>query len=322
MKLPKVAAVLGLSLAMGLSLASEADARRGGSFGSRGARTHSAPPPTKTAPTQSAPVERSMTSPQPGQPGAATAARPQAANPMNAAPKRGGILGNRLFQGLMVGGLIGMLLGHGFGAGLAGALGGILQIALLALAGMLIFKFFANRRRAATATAAGPMSAGNTSFRSPFDVQQPASGGYTPAAAPYAGEDFAVQTSDREVFERLLREVQEAFGREDYAAIRERSTPEIMSYLAEELSQNATRGVRNQVSDVQMLEGDVAEAWREGDAEYATAALRYSSRDWMVDRESGAVVEGDPNAVTETTELWTFVRSPGQTWKLSAIQEA
>ena len=321
MKLPKVAAVLGLSLVMGLSLASEADARRGGSFGSRGARTYSAPPPTKTAPTQTAPVERSMTSPQPGQPGAAAAARPQAANPMNA-PKRGGILGNRLFQGLMVGGLIGMLLGHGFGAGLAGALGGILQIALLVLAGMLIFKFFANRRRPATATAASPMSAANTSFRSPFDVQQPASGGYAPAAAPYAGEDFAVQTSDREIFERMLREVQEAFGREDYAAIRERSTPEIMSYLAEELSQNATRGVRNQVSDVQMLEGDVAEAWREGDAEYATAALRYSSRDWMVDRESGAVVEGDPNAVTETTELWTFVRQPGQAWKLSAIQEA
>lgn len=321
MKLPKVAAVLGLSLVMGLSLASEADARRGGSFGSRGARTHSAPPPTQTAPTQTAPVQRSMTSPQPGQPGAATAARPQAAKPVNA-PKPGGILGNRLFQGLMVGGLIGMLLGHGFGAGLAGALGGILQIALLALAGMLIFKFFANRRRPATAAAAGPMSAANTSFRSPFDVQQPASGGYAPAAAPYAGEDFAAQTSDREVFERMLREVQEAFGREDYAAIRERSTPEIMSYLAEELSQNATRGVRNQVSDVQMLEGDVAEAWREGDAEYATAALRYSSRDRMVDRESGAVVEGDPNAVTETTELWTFVRQPGQAWKLSAIQEA
>ena len=118
------------------------------------------------------------------------------------------------------------------------------------------------------------------------------------------------------------REIQEAFGREDYGTIREHSTPEIMSYLAEELSQNATRGVRNQVSDVQMLEGDVAEAWREGDAEYATAALRYSSRDWMVDRESGAVVEGDPNAVTETTELWTFVRQPGQAWKLSAIQEA
>ena len=56
--------------------------------------------------------------------------------------------------------------------------------------------------------------------------------------------------------------------------------------------------------------------------DYATAALRYSSRDWMVDRESGAVVEGDPNAVTETTELWTFVRHPNEGWKLSAIQDA
>lgn len=38
-----------------------ADARRGGSFGSRGTRTFQAPAPTRTAPNQTAPVERSMT---------------------------------------------------------------------------------------------------------------------------------------------------------------------------------------------------------------------------------------------------------------------
>ncbi|RST78930.1 hypothetical protein EJC49_25300, partial [Aquibium carbonis] len=38
-----------------------AEARRGGSFGSRGSRTFQAPPPTRTAPAQTAPVERSMT---------------------------------------------------------------------------------------------------------------------------------------------------------------------------------------------------------------------------------------------------------------------
>lgn len=313
-RLPKIFAVTGLSLVMGLSLVSEADARRGGSFGSRGARTYQAAPPTKTAPTQTAPVQRSMTERQPGQT-AATPARPNAANPMNA--PRPGFFGNPLVRGLMLGGLIGLLLGHGFGAGMAGMLGGLLQIALLALVAMLVFRFFASRRRPAEAAAPG---AGNASFRSPFDVQQPAAPQATYAPANQ-GEDITVTSADREAFERLLREVQEAFGREDYGAIRERTTPEIMSYLAEELGQNATRGVRNQVSDVQMLEGDVAEAWREGDLEYATAAMRYSSRDIMVDRDTGAVVEGDERP-TETTELWTFVRRRGEPWKLSAIQDA
>src|SRR5690606_37553835 len=37
-----------------------AEARRGGSFGSRGFRTQQSAPPTRTAPTQTGPVERSM----------------------------------------------------------------------------------------------------------------------------------------------------------------------------------------------------------------------------------------------------------------------
>lgn len=318
-RLSKIFAVTGLSLVMGLSLVSEADARRGGSFGSRGARTSQAAPPTKTAPTQTAPVQRSMTDRQPGQT-AGTPARPNAANPMNA--PRPGLLGNPLVRGLMLGGLLGLLLGHGFGAGMAGMLGGLLQIALLAIVGMLIFRFFASRRKPAEAAS----NAGSASFRSPFEVQQPATpqASYNPQGS-YAtadlGQDFAVATADREIFERMLREVQEAFGREDYGAIRERTTPEMMSYLAEELGQNATRGLRNQVSDVQMLEGDVAEAWREGDLEYATAAMRYSSRDVMVNRETGALVEGEDRP-SETTELWTFVRRQGEPWKLSAIQDA
>src|SRR5438270_9815913 len=60
-------------------IATDADARAGGggSFGSRGGRTFTAPPATRTAPNQAAPIERSMTQPAPpstvgAAPGAAT----------------------------------------------------------------------------------------------------------------------------------------------------------------------------------------------------------------------------------------------------------
>ena len=95
-----------------------------------------------------------------------------------------------------------------------------------------------------------------------------------------------------------------------------------MSYLAEELSQNATKGVRNDVSGTQLLEAEVAEAWSEGNADYATIAMQYHSIDILRDRTSGAVVEGDPTQLTRTTELWTFVRDSRNPWRLSAIQEA
>jgi predicted lipid-binding transport protein (Tim44 family) len=72
---------------------------------------------------------------------------------------------------------------------------------------------------------------------------------------------------------------------------------------------------------VKLLQGDLAEAWREGDTEYATVAMRYSSVDYTSERASGTVVEGDKQPF-ERTELWTFRRSRGGNWMLSAIQEA
>ncbi|HEY8614673.1 Tim44 domain-containing protein [Phenylobacterium sp.] len=329
----KFAAAFGVALAASILVAEPADARRGGSFGSRGARTYTPPPRTQTAPTQTAPIERSMTPRQPTaqQPGA----RPATAGAPAAQPRRGGFLGGLgggLLGGLLLGGLFGALLGHGFGAGMAGFAALLFQLALIGLGVFLLMKLFRRRQQPA---AAGAAAAGWPGATSKFEAPEARSGArpmggtaYTPSspasAAPPAGPaiDLAVTAEDRSDFERLLTEVQTAFGREDYGTLREVTTPEVMSYLSEELSQNATQGRRNEVTDVKLLEADIAEAWREGDREYVTAALRYESRDVMRDRTSGQVVSGDAEKPTQTTELWTFVRQAYGPWKLSAIQEA
>ena len=98
-------------------------------------------------------------------------------------------------------------------------------------------------------------------------------------------------------------------------------TPEMLSYYAEELSENASRGVVNQLSDVKLLQGDLAEAWREGDKEYASVAMRYSLIDRYVDRATGKAADGN-DAPQEATEVWTFTRARGGNWLLSAIQQA
>src|ERR1700744_2510956 len=107
----KIAAALGVVLAVGLLAVSPADARRGGSFGSRGSRTYSQPAPTATSPGYTGPVQRSMTGPQAGgfQPGASTY-RPGYAPGYNPG-QLGGFRGGGFLGGLVAGVLIGGLFG-------------------------------------------------------------------------------------------------------------------------------------------------------------------------------------------------------------------
>src|SRR4029079_2863002 len=97
-------------------------------------------------------------------------------------------------------------------------------------------------------------------------------------------------------------------------------TPEMLSYFADDLANNASRGVVNKVTDVKLLQGDLAEAWREDGAEYATVAMRFGLVDQTLDRASGRLVEGSTSPM-EATELWTFRRAPRGNWVLTAIQQ-
>ena len=131
-------------------------------------------------------------------------------------------------------------------------------------------------------------------------------------------EPIEVTPADFDKFERLLGDIQTAYGKEDLGALRAHTTPEMLSYFSEDLARNASRGVVNQISDVKLLQGDLSEAWREFNDEYATVAMRYSLNDKMVDRVTGRVVEEEPS---EATEFWTFRRAREGDWVLSAIQQ-
>jgi len=292
----------------------EADARVGGSFGSRGTRTFSAPPPTATAPKAAAPINRTMT-----QPDAATRPSPQTA-PTGGFFNRPGLFGG-MFGGLLAGflgaGLLGMLFGGGFMSGLGGfasILGLLLQIGLVVIVARLVWAWWQRRNQPAHAYAGGP-ALRDISPASPSRPMLGALGGLGGAAVTAA----TTTAADFDTFERLLGEVQTAYGEEDLGKLRTRTTPEMLSYFAEELAANTSRGVVNRISDVKLLQGDLAEAWREGDTDYASVAMRYALNDQTVDRASGRVVEGGAD---EATEVWTFMRVRGGSWLLSAIQQS
>jgi predicted lipid-binding transport protein (Tim44 family) len=335
----KLLAVLAIGMAVSLTAVDMAEARRAGggsSFGSRGTRTFAPPPTTNTAPGAATGINRSMT----------PNTQQNAASPANGVagqaaqqPRRGlfGGMAGGLLGGLALGGLFGMMMGNGFG-GLAGMFGMLLQIALIAGLAMFAMRWFARRKQAA-----GPSAGGNGGFGQPRDNYEAPSqntsgfqipkigggfgGGAGPQAAPVrqAGpetDEVGITNRDLDQFSKMLQDVQAAYAAEDYAKLRVLTTPEAMSYLAEELGENATKGVKNEVTDVTLLQGDLAEAWRENGQDYATVAMRYSSIDYMKDRDSGKVAEGDPTKPSETVEVWTFVRKPANDWKVSAIQAA
>ena len=308
-----IAVTLLLALPLMLTIPS-ADARIGGgvSSGSRGARTFSAPPSTSTAPSAAQPFNRTMT--QPGSPGVGAA---------TAAGAGGGFLnrlgGRSMLGGLAAGflgaGLLGMLFGGGMFSGLGGLssiFGLLLQIGLIVIVVRLAMSWWQRRHETASAYAAGaaPGPAGPSSFRSA------ASGfGLGSGSAP-----LEILPADYEAFERLLSDIQAAWSNEDVAKLHTLATPEMVSYFTGDLEANRARNVVNKVSGTKLLQGDLAEAWREGDTDFASVAMRFSMVDKTVDRTTGRLVEGSEQP-SEATEVWTFMRPRGANWELSAIQQ-
>lgn len=328
------AAAAGLLLAATL-VPPDADARagRGGSFGSRGSKTWSAPPPTATAPGAQQ-MQRSTTQPGStfGNPGPAATQAAQRPGMFSRGGMFGGFAGG-LMAGLLGAGLFGLLSGSGLFGGLgsmASFIGLLIQAAIVFFIVKLALNWWRNRQQPQAAAASGP-----SGYR--FDAPEPrgAEGlGYGAnrsalGAAAGGGGSFGqsgaveLDKADFDAFERMLGEVQDAWSNQDVSRLRGLATPEMVEAFAGDLADDASRGVVNKVTNVKLLQGDLAEAWRENGRAFATVAMRYELTDVTQDRDTGRVVDGDPERTEEATELWTFLKAGTEgRWILSAIQQA
>jgi predicted lipid-binding transport protein (Tim44 family) len=330
----RVMIALAAALVFAGSAAEARVGRGGGSFGSRGARTWSAPPSTNTAPGSASPIQRSQI---PNQGPAYN--RPGTPAPNVAQPRRFGF-GTGLMAGLFGAGLFGLLMGNGFLSGLSGLgsfLGLLLQIGLIVLLVRFAMSWFRRRQQPAYAGPAqgyarsmpgdGPLGGGSATGAGIGGLGSALGGLGRQAnqgsrARPGVRDEIGIGEGDYAAFERSLIEVQDAYSRGDVAKLWTLATPEMAGYIQEELNDNASRGLKNTVANVRLLQGDLAEAWREGGTDYATVAMRYALTDVMTDKATGRVVEGDPTTPAEATEIWTFRRDQGGPWKLSAIQQS
>src|SRR5208282_4776237 len=289
---------LAIALTPGLA---DARAGSGSSFGSRGSQTWSAPPATNTAPYAS-PMQRSLT---PGSPSYGSGGY----------GSYGGGFGSGLLGGLLGFGLAGLLLGHGFmGFGMFGLFGLLIRIAIIVFIVRWLLRMF---RGPSPLYAGGPaMFAPGGGMAGPTGGFGPMMGGGRRGVVP-----IVIAPADYQAFEQLLVAVQAAWSAHDLNHLSAPLSPEMLRYLGEQLAEQTSRGVRNTVTDVRLLQGDLAEAWAEGGRDYATVAMRFRMVDATYD-QAGRLVDGSPTEHVIATEVWTFVRVPGGRWILSAIQQA
>ncbi len=296
-----LAAFLALLLALAPALGMAA-AGSGGSFGSRGMRTYTAPPATRTSPFGASPMERSLTpraAPGYGQPGVMQPGYGYGGR----SPFMSGLLG-----GLIGAGIGGMLFGHGMFGGISGfgsIFGLLIQLALI----VWVVRWVLRRVFGGMPVMAGGYGRGAM----PPTAALPASGGA-------ALRGIQITPADYQAFEQLLQAVQAAWSAHDLDRLRAIATPEMVGYFGQQMAEQASRGVRNLVGDVRLDQGDLSEAWAEDGREYATVAMRFTMHDVTRDT-AGHVVDGSLTEWVSTTECWTFLRAPGGRWVLSAIQQ-
>ena len=280
---------------------------RASSMGSRGSRTYEN--------NNAAPLSRSATPPP-------ETSRPGFAPAMPSPAYGGGSFFQRHpFLTGLAGGFIGSwLFGHsgyaadGDGASSGSMMGMLLQLLIIGLLIYFAVRLFRGRSF-------------STGWRGGGPGWPPRSAGA--AAAPARrdrGHDINLSDADLSAFQAIHAAVQEAWSGGDLSRLRRLMTPEMLGYFSEELTRNTSQGVRNIVSDMQLVKGELSESWEEGDLQYASAYLRWRAVDYVVrlGRSPGDpdyIVSGDPRTPTEAEEMWTFVRRRGGDWLLSAIQQ-
>ena len=286
-------------------LAIDADAARlggGRSFGGKPSYTRSAPAPQ---PSRQAPGNQASSRQQ-------NPSQTQSASPMGAArPGMGGMLG-----GLLAGTLIGSLL---FGGGFAGTgMMDILLLAVLAFAGLKLFRFFMSRRTAPAAAGSYSRSedvvTGGHQQSAPGDPWQrlrDTQAGPAASAAPVA--DASVPAGfDQDDFLRgakvLFSRLQESWDKRDIDDIATFTTPAILN----EVRQQAKADPGPSTTEIMMINANLVSVERDGDDDVATVFFDVLVRE-----------NPEADAPSQVRELWHFIRPSGstQSWRLDGIQQ-
>ena len=289
----------------------------GGSSGSRGSRSYSAPArPSPSFPSRPAPPPTTFQQP---------------------APQRSGWMGGLMggIGGLLLGGLIGSMLFGGIGSGLFGGIG---LMEILIIGGLVYFALTYLRSRQQPALAgshAGHAAShgADTAARQPGGSLSYSTGGVETPAAPseldrgvghirqmdgaFDPVRFADTASD------FFFKIQAGWMARDMGFVRDLLTPEMHATLQGQGDRLKAERRINRLENIAVRSGEVTEAWQEGGQDFVTVRFLANLLDYTVDETSNQVIEGSRTEPVRFEEYWTFVRPVGPNpWRLTAIQQS
>jgi predicted lipid-binding transport protein (Tim44 family) len=287
----------------------------GGSSGSRGSRSFSAPArPSPSAPGREATPPSSF---------------------QRSGPQRSGWMSGLMggIGGFLLGGLLGSMLFGGMGHGLFGGIG-FLEIILIAGILYFAYAYFKRRQQPAPASSygytppqesdAGSWRSGSSSTTSATMHEPEASGdlerglGYIRQMdASFDPRQFSETASD------IFFKLQAAWMARDLAPVRDLLTPEMYEVMQKDSERLRAERRIDRMENIAVRSVEATEAWQESGRDYVTVRFLASMLDYTLDEQTNQVIKGSRSEPVKFEEYWTFMRPVGpNSWRLSAIQQA
>jgi predicted lipid-binding transport protein (Tim44 family) len=238
----------------------------------------------------------------------------------------------RSMAGGLMGGMIGSMLFSSFaGAGGHGGMGGaggigLFEIALLAGAGYLIYRFMKKKREESQLAPAFRMgSAGNaipTESYQPAELDHNQSDTDTGISHIRQMDQSFSETAFNDTVMDYFFKIQAGWMNRDLSKIAGLLTDEMRLILQKDIDQLVRDKQINRLENIAVRKVEIAEVWQEAGQDYISALVYANLLDYTTDETTGAVVSGNSSDPIKFEEYWTFSRPVGNNpWKLSAIHQ-
>lgn len=200
---------------------------------------------------------------------------------------------------------------HGFG---------FFRLLLLLVAFYLIWKFI--RRRRDQGPRPSSFSAQNPGHRKTLGDYISGTG----VAANQTSPINMLNQQDYDAFQSLLLKIQAAWSSYDMQTLQNLTTPEMYQSFTEIIQENQKQGIKNFISQVQLTNQALQDAWQEGENQYARVLLNWEAIDYAVNStlpsdDPNYLVDGSMTMPRTATEIWTFERTSIHPWRLADIQQ-
>jgi len=214
-------------------------------------------------------------------------------------------------------GIAALLSSFGLAEGLAQMLSNALLIGLVIFAGVMLFRFMANRRRPDLAFSANRQQTNHSPLLNQIGQSRPdtnfrdwprAASGLSGAAGSVKSPESAAQAAFLISAKAMFMRLQAAWDRNEQGDLFELTTPEMFMRLKQDIE---TRGRAPSVTDVTQLDAEVLGT--ESSADETLVSVRFY----------GQMREDDAQTAQPFQEIWNIVRSAhgDQAWRLAGIQQ-